>query len=184
MGEPLQEIREKLLVLRSRSGDEAAFEQLVERYQPRLRYYVRRLLGAPDEEDDLLQDTWLNVWKNLSDLRDPGAFAPWVYCIARNKVYRHIRKNKGFIPLVEGAENVAAREEAHDFSPEEAGQIHECLDKLRPEHREVLLLRFLQEMSYEDIATVIDRSIGTVRSRIHYAKRALRRAIEDANDGK
>ena len=65
-----------------------------------------------------------------------------------------------------------------DFSPEDAARIHAALDRLAAEHREVLVLRFLEEMTYDQIARVVGCQLGTVRSRLHYAKQALRRAIE------
>jgi RNA polymerase sigma-70 factor (ECF subfamily) len=64
------------------------------------------------------------------------------------------------------------------FNAEDAAQVHAALDELAPEHREVLVLRFLEDMSYENIAQAIGCQIGTIRSRLHYAKRALRRALE------
>lgn len=182
MRDAARKILERLLVLRCRSGDGDAFEQLVAGHQGQLRYYIRRLLGGPAGEDDLLQDTWLAVWRSIGKLRDPAAFAPWLYRIARNKVYAQIRKQLKYQELTDQSQNLLSQEDPQDFSPDEAAKIHECLGKLRPEHREVLLLRFLEEMSYQDIATVIDKSVGTVRSRIHYAKHALRREMEDARD--
>ncbi len=65
-----------------------------------------------------------------------------------------------------------------DFTAEDAARVHAVLDQLAPEHREILLLRFIEEMSYEDIARVTDCQVGTVKSRLHYAKRALRRMME------
>ena len=77
-------------------------------------------------------------------------------------------------------ENLAVTNDVEEdiFSAEDAVKIHRCLAKLNPDHKEVLLLRFLEQMSYEQIAKVIDCSIGTVRSRIHYAKIALRKKME------
>jgi RNA polymerase sigma-70 factor (ECF subfamily) len=74
--------------------------------------------------------------------------------------------------------DLVAGEEADDFSAEDAEHVHTALGLIAPEHREVLLLRFVEEMSYEDIARVTGCQLGTVRSRIHYAKRALRRVME------
>jgi RNA polymerase sigma-70 factor (ECF subfamily) len=83
-------------------------------------------------------------------------------------------------PLKE-AELTVGNGEPDDFSAEDAARVHRALDELEPEHREALVLRFLEEMSYEDMARVTGCPLGTVRSRLHYAKRALRRALERIN---
>ena len=110
MSDPADRIYERLLVLRCQAGDGAAFGELVERYGPRLRYFLRKML------------------------RDTGA-------------------------------------------AEDAARIHAALEWLAPEHREVLVLRFLEDMSYEDVARVTGCALGTVKSRLYHAKRALRRAL-------
>jgi RNA polymerase sigma-70 factor (ECF subfamily) len=74
--------------------------------------------------------------------------------------------------------DVAAGNAVDDFSADDAERIHTALDKLSPEHREVLLLRFVEDLPYEQIAQITDCNLGTVKSRIHYAKRLLRREVE------
>ena len=176
MTNSLDQIREQLLVLRCKDGDESAFEQLVARHQGRLRYYIRRMDAG--DEDDLLQEVWLSVWRHLRKLREPSAFKSWLYQIARSKIYGQIRKRPGFAALDEQAEPAAPSEGPDEFRADEAEMIHKCISKLATEHREALLLRFLGDLSYQEIASVIGRSVGTVRSRIHYAKAALRREME------
>lgn len=173
-----ERLLEQLLILRFLSGDEDAFTRLVERYQSRLRYYVRRLLGGASGEDDILQDVWLSVLKGLRNLRNSEAFRAWVYRIARNKVYQQLHKNKRHSSLSEEMDQHVESDETVSFYAEEAALIGACLEKLPERHREVLVLQFLEQMSYEEIAAVVGCSLGTVRSRIHYAKRALRRKLE------
>jgi RNA polymerase sigma-70 factor, ECF subfamily len=182
MPDPADRLYERVLVLRCQSGDEAAFAELVERYSPRLRYFLRKLLGDTHVAEDALQDVWLDVFRAVPRLADPAAFPAWLYRIARDRAYRALRSLRR-VPrsLVEGdlAEGV---ENDETFSAEDAARIHAALDELPPEQREVLVLRFLEEMTYEDIARVVGCPAGTVRSRIHYGKRALRRALERTND--
>src|SRR5213075_3231138 len=93
MTDPADRIEERLLVLRCQAADEAAFEQLVARYQPRLRYFLRKLLGGDaDRADDALQDVWFDVIRALPRLQDAGAFAAWVYRIARDRAFRQLRR--------------------------------------------------------------------------------------------
>lgn len=172
----IQRLHERILVLRLQAGDHSAFQQLVERYDSRLRYYVRKLLGSVDSADDVLQDVWLDVFRSVTKLAQPAAFSKWLYRIARDRAYRELRRPR--LKWLDETTDVDWHHQQVDFSAEDAEQIHVLLDKLAPEHREVLLLRFIEDMSYQDIAEVIACPIGTVRSRIHYAKRALQELME------
>jgi len=200
MIDPVELLYERVLVVRCQAGDEAAFEELVERYAPRLRYFVSKLLGSERQgrrslqggqrggrslqAEDCLQEVWLDVFRGLPRLADPQAFRAWIYRIARDRAFGHLRKGRRQEqPLGEIDVPDEAAEEG-EFSPEDAARIHAALDDLPPEQREVLVLRFLEEMSYDEIARVTGQPLGTVRSRIHYGKRALKRALhEDQTDG-
>jgi RNA polymerase sigma-70 factor (ECF subfamily) len=178
MNDRAERIYDALLVVRAQAGDHAAFMELVERYSPKLRYFVRKLLASADGADDAMQDIWLDVFRHLPRLNDPQAFVAWLYRVARDRAYGRIRKTRRYEQLLDEstvAEVVA--DEADDFSAEDAAQIHAALDRLPDEQREVLVLRFLEDMSYDQIAQVVGCQLGTVRSRIHYGKQALRRAL-------
>jgi RNA polymerase sigma-70 factor, ECF subfamily len=175
-------IYEQVLVVRCKAGDEHAFAELVNLYGPRLHYYIRKLLHDDDRALDVLQEVWFDVYRSLPRLADAGALAGWLYRIARDRAYRELRKKRPEpVSLDETADRPANADEP-DFTVEDAGQIHAALDQLPPEQREVLVLRFLEELSYEEVATVTGCLVGTVRSRLHYAKRALRRALERTQD--
>jgi RNA polymerase sigma-70 factor (ECF subfamily) len=180
MTDEARQIYERLLVVRCQVGDEDAFREVVEAYAPRLRYYLRKLLVAPGDVEDLLQDVWYDVVRGVPRLADPAAFPAWLYRVARDRTFRRLRRRRE--PAQLGEEIDVAEEESDDFSAEDAGRVHAALDDLAPEHREVLVLRFLEEMPYESIADVVGCPVGTVRSRLHYAKRALRRILESEGD--
>ena len=170
---------EQVLVVRCQTGDEAALAELVERYGPRLRYYLQKAFGRRDGAEDAWQDVWFTVFRKVRGLADPGAFTPWLYQIARRRAYDLLRQRRPSCRPMEEAEQVPdPSAEALDFSPEDGQRIHAALDELTPEHREILVLRFLEDMAYEDIAAVTGCQIGTVKSRLWYAKRALRRVLE------
>jgi RNA polymerase sigma-70 factor (ECF subfamily) len=178
MTDAAERLYERLLVLRCQTGDGNAFTELVERYDRRLRYYLRKMLQETDRLDDLAQETWLDVFRSLPRLLEPGAFGAWFYRLARDRAYRELRKRSMPCRPLGEAELAVTNGAPDDFSAEDAARVHRALDDLEPEHREALVLRFLEEMSYEDIARVTACPLGTVRSRLHYAKRALRRALE------
>jgi RNA polymerase sigma-70 factor, ECF subfamily len=179
MIDPAELIYERLLVVRAQAGDEAAFAELIERYSPRLRYFLRKVLASADGAEDALQEVWLDVLRHLPRLADPQALRAWLYRIARDRAFGRLRKSRRReVPLDEMQVADPATAEENDFTAEDAARIHAGLDELPAEQREVLVLRFLEEMSYEEIARVVGCQVGTVRSRIHYGKRALRRALE------
>jgi len=171
-------IYERLLVVRAQAGDEAAFAELVECYSPRLRYFLRKLLSSTDGAEDALQDVWLDVFRHLPRLADPQAMVAWLYRIARDRAFGRLRKTRTVEPLDESQIADVASAEEPEFAVEDAARVHAALDGLPPEQREVLVLRFLEDMSYEQIARVVGCQLGTVRSRIHYGKQALRRLLD------
>ena len=168
---------EQLLLLRCQMGDKNAFAELIERYERPLRYFINRLLDNSELTEDIFQDTWLTVIRRIHGLREIDAFPVWLYRIARNKVYQQLRKKRNVLKL---DENIAVEDNAEDdvFSGEDAAKVHRCLKELPPEYREVLMLRFLEQMSYKQISQVLNCKLGTVRSRIYYAKIALKRELE------
>lgn len=179
MSDQAERLYERVLVVRCQAGDEEAYRDLVGRFSPRLRYFLRKQCPHGDRADDLMQEVWLDVFRQLPRLNDAGAFTAWVYQIARGKASLELRRNGRAPPTSQGVDTIAAPEEDRAFSPEDAARIHALLDRLNGEHREVLLLRFLEEMSYEEIGKVVGCPVGTVRSRIHYAKQALARLLQE-----
>jgi RNA polymerase sigma-70 factor (ECF subfamily) len=177
MTDATDRLYEQVLVLRCQSGDEAAFTEIVERYQPRLRYYLRKLLREAHRAEDALQDVWFDVFRAVARLADAGAFRAWLYRIARDRALRELRRCRPLPQPLEDADLIDDPEES-DFTAEDAERIHAGLDELSVEQREVLVLRYVEEMSYDEIAGVIGCQLGTVRSRLHYAKRALRGVLE------
>jgi RNA polymerase sigma-70 factor (ECF subfamily) len=183
MNRDIDRIYQGVLVLRCQAGDEIAFAELVGRYQPRLRAFLRPMLnGDADRAQDVLQDVWLDVFRSVGKLRDVDAFTGWLYRIARDRAYRALRRHGGLrkdsIEPTELANLDAPQAEANGFAEDERRFIHESLDRLPHEQREVLLLRFLEDMTYAQIAAAVGCELGTVRSRLHYAKLALRRELE------
>ena len=170
---------DQVLALRCQAGDDRAFAELVERYHQRLRYYVLRLLGNADAADDVMQNVWLSAFRRLPQLRDPRALPVWLYRIARNAALRAMRDARELTRLEEEPVADAPTSDESGFSPDDAAKVHASLDRLRPHHKEILALRFVEQMDYEQIAAVLGCPLGTVRSRLYYAKQALRRKMGD-----
>jgi RNA polymerase sigma-70 factor (ECF subfamily) len=177
MTDAAERLYEQLLVVRCQAGDEDAFEELVARYHPRLRYYLRRMLPREDQVDDALQEVWLAAFRALPRLSDAGAVAAWLYRIARDKASVRWRQQQPE-HWPELPDVVEEPSYGNEFDQEDAQEIHAALGQLAPHHKEILVLRFLEDMTYEQIAEVTGCPVGTVRSRLYYAKSALRQAIE------
>jgi RNA polymerase sigma-70 factor (ECF subfamily) len=169
-------VYEQLLVLRCQTGDEAAFAELVGRYAARLRNFVERLSGDVSTAEDMLQEVWVEIFRGIRRLADPGAFPAWAFRVARDRVYRSLRRrHKVALPL---DDEPPAREDDAAITAEDVAVVRAGLEELVPGHREVLVLRFMEELSYDQIAAVVGCPVGTVRSRLHHAKQALRTVLE------
>ena len=171
------ELLERVLILRCQLRDNDALAELFGRYDRPLRYFISRLMADRERADELFQDTWLTVIRKIHALKKPETFGTWLYRIARNKVYQELRDRKQFTEL---NEEFTASDGAEDeiALSDDVAKLHRCLERLRPQHREVLMLRFLEQMSYQEMAEVLDCNPGTVRSRIHFAKLSLKEEME------
>jgi RNA polymerase sigma-70 factor (ECF subfamily) len=128
------------------------------------------------QAEDLLQETWCDAIRSLGSLRDAGAFPAWIYRIARDRAWRLLRRERpAATTLVEA--NLPAAAEASEFTAQDAAAVHAALAELPPEQREVLVLRFIEGLSYEEIATITAAPLGTVRSRLYYGKESLRNLL-------
>lgn len=171
------ELALQLLILRCQSGDERAFERLFEEFSDRTHRYLRGLVG--DAADDVQQEVWLSVYRGLARLAAPHAFRTWLFRTTRHRALDFLRSRKREKELLAETDLDAVQEfvAAPDASPAGAELALEQLDLLSTAHREVLLLRYRDDMSYEQIALVVGCSIGTVRSRLHFAKQRLHDVI-------
>ena len=169
------------LVVRCQDGERAAFEELFEMVQPRLKYFVRRLNGGGATTEDILQDIWLSVYKKIGTLKNVQMFRVWLYRIARNRVYDGFKSKEKFVQLPEDNDIPVTDCDEPTFDADDAQRIHHALNKLKPTHKEVLTLRFIEQMSYQSIADVVGCQIGTVRSRLFHAKQSLREEMERTN---
>jgi RNA polymerase sigma-70 factor (ECF subfamily) len=176
-----ERILDELLARRCRRGDAEAWRALVGRYEKRLLYFVRRLVDDERDAWDVLQQTWMSALTSIAKLDEPRALRTWLYRIARNEAVNHLRRNGRRIEAIDSAAIETVADESIDgdeWSAETAEQVHAALGKLSLPHREVLTLHFLEDASVEEIAAVLDVPPGTVKSRLHYARAALREQLE------
>ena len=167
--------------------DQDYFVEIVRRYQGKLFAYIIRISGVSGEDaDDVLQDIFLKIYLNLNDFDSNQKFSSWAYAIAHNQVISNFRKKQA---RPEGhavnLEDNAARNLMIDFDllkdldlRRSKELISRVLDKLEPKYREVLVLKFLTEQSYQEISDIIKKPLGTVASLMNRAKDEFRREVE------
>ena len=170
------------LVRQCQKGDSRAWETVFTEFQPRLRYYLRRFDCNGTDVEDLLQNVWSKALHKIDTLRDPRAFLAWLYRIARNELLSHCRLQDPWIEISDEQMATIPDESNSDFTPEEGQRIHRALAHLKPNHREILTLSFLEALSHQQIAEILDIHPGTVKSRIYHAKQSLRRMLEDSHE--
>ena len=169
----------ELLVLRCRQRQREALEELVRTWDRPLFYYIRRLVEDEHEARQILQQTWVKVLQGLGRLREPRKLPLWLYSIARKTALSHLRSRYSEQALFQReAEVPDLPDESTDLRLDEVEQVHYGLSRLSLMQREVLTLFFLQDLSLEEIAAVLEIPVGTVKSRLHHAKRALKAILE------
>lgn len=180
---------ERELVSRARAGDTAAFEQLMLDSQDRVYTLCLRMTGNREDALDLAQEAFFNAWRGLSSFQGNSSFSTWVYRLASNACIDFLRKRKrrqqGESPHSLDDEEAPLPEPADPRgSPEEELERRELrravergLQALPDHHRQVLVMRELSGMSYQEIGAVLDLDLGTVKSRIARARLALKKFL-------
>jgi RNA polymerase sigma-70 factor (ECF subfamily) len=169
------------LVARACEGDEAAFEQLVLRHQRYVFNLAYRVLGDYAEAEDVTQEAFVRVWRGLSGFRGQARFTTWLYRIVHNLCLNRLPGLRRELLQTEPLEEVLA-----DPSPsptdlfdtrERLAFLQAQLDRLPEKYRLVLTLRYLQHLSYAEVAAALDMPMGTVKTHIHRARRLLRERL-------
>jgi len=172
-------------------GQEEAYEILIQRYQQPVYNLVCRLMSDPAEAPDIVQEVFLKVFRNIGSFRGNSSLKTWIYRIAVNEAYNHRRwfsrhhRQEVALAAEEGAPNFGENLTDPGRSPYDQAADHEthalveqALEKLNPKFRAAVVLRDIEDLSYEEIASVLEISLGTVKSRILRGREALRKILE------
>lgn len=189
-------LEEKELISLSQKGDIDAFEELVARYERKVYTIAYRYMGNPEDASDLAQETFLKVFKSIDKFRGESSFSTWIYRITANICKDELRKIKRKpqtsldqeVWLDEGSVVRQAVDEKP--TPDEAFEqkelrnyLQDLIAKLSPEYRMVVVLRDINGYSYDEIAKITDTSLGTVKSRLNRARKALSEQINLVKEG-
>src|SRR5580658_8373865 len=161
-----------LLVLLAQAGDRAALEQLLRNSHAPLRRYITRLAGA-DLADDILQETSIQIFRELPFLREPAVFHAWALRIASRIAITHLKRAHRWQPLDDAPLGTFTPDLA---VPPDAAFLS-LLDRVSPASRAVLLLHYQHDLSLEETAAILEIPIGTVKSRLHYGVSSLRKHL-------
>ncbi|HCS75961.1 MAG TPA: hypothetical protein DIW17_19065 [Clostridiales bacterium] len=185
---------ESLLIEEAKAGSFDAFAELISIYEKKIYNYCLRMTNCREDAEDLTQEVFVRVYKNIKGFQGNSRLSTWIFRIAHNICIDHYRKSKFTIVSLNQSKNHEDQREmelpSEDPTPEHEALRKEqqefllkCMEKLRPEYKTVIILRDIQHHSYEEIAEILDVPLGTVKSHISRARAALRTAVRPLLQG-
>jgi RNA polymerase sigma-70 factor (ECF subfamily) len=176
------------LIERFQDGDLYAFDLIVKRYKNQLMNFVYRFLGNSEEAEDLVQETFLRVYRNRRAYQKVAKFSTWIYTIAGNLAKTELRKRKrrkffSISDLGYNEKDYDISDEAYNPEKEVDSRmkeeiIHREINQLSPKFRQVILLRDVQQLSYEEISQIVKIPLGTVKSRVNRGRLKLQEKLK------
>ena len=198
LGKDLQSLSDQEVVAQARAGKDAAYRELLRRYERPVFSLVYRMVRDRTLAEDLSQDTFVKVLNALESYRPEYKFSSWVFKIANNVAIDQLRRRELDTLSLDGSPDARTKDEIEatalqavdrtesplaELESRELGSvIEQAIAKLRPEYRSCILLRHVEGRSYEEIAEVLDLPLGTVKTYIHRARNELREHLEPYRD--
>ena len=173
------------LVMLALDGDSVAFETLFKRYREEIyALCISRTMGNTEDVSDLVQETFVKVYLNLAKYDPRYTFGQWIYTIARNTFIDYVRRRRDNLSIdsITSPSVAPTADEEPDsriINEQHSVQIARCMDSLPEKYRQMAELRFVREMSYEEIAAQVGLPIGTVKTQIHRARERLTKLISE-----
>ena len=186
--------KEQLLLDRCRRGDRESFAQLMRLHEKQIYNFTYRMLGSEGEAEDLTQDIFIAAFRGIRSFRGEAKFSTWLYRIALNQARNRIKylsRRKFFVRQTrradygantlsespEGLADSAPTPEQWAMTKDLAAQVQECLNQIPPQGRQILVLRDVQGFSYDELSAMLSLRPGTVKSRLHRARAAMRECL-------
>lgn len=174
------------IIARARRGDADAFEQLVVAYREQVFRLALRMCGSEADADEVAQEAFLSAWKALPNFRGESQFSTWLYQLTTHAAIDLMRREKRQIAAADITEvSAAAPAPSPQQQAEQSEQreiVRDAILQLAPEQREVVVLRFMEELSYEEIGAVLKLPSGTVKSRLNRAKAQLKEILSKSGN--
>jgi RNA polymerase sigma-70 factor (ECF subfamily) len=190
----LSSLTDEDLIFLFQEGEMLAFEEIVKRYKDSLMNFIFRFLGDVSESEDIVQETFMRVFRNKRAYKKIAKFSTWIYTIAGNLAKTELRKRKK--RNLYSVSDIGYDDKDFEISDETAGPesrtntkmyediIQQEIQQLSPKFREVIILRDIQELSYEEISKIIKVPLGTVKSRVNRARLRLQEKLKFLMDKK
>ena len=181
------------LVKRCAGGDREAFNDLVIKYQKKVFSVAYRFVGDPEEANDLAQEIFTAAYQNLKSFRGDSKFSTWLFQIATNRGKNRFKylKRRGFFTNKGSSETDDEGDQSHRALPDQTANPEELLsgnqirkavidaiNELEPDHREIVILRDIEGLSYDEIARILDLPEGTTKSRLHRARMVVKEKLK------
>lgn len=169
---------DELLVREVKEGSISAFEQLVGRYQGKLLSFVTYLIGDPEAAQDVVQESFISLYKTIDHVDTSKKFSSYLYSIARNKGISHLRSRVRHAPLME-AESLVDLHSPESLVTEKEIQLHieQALNAIDVKYRKVITLYYFEDLSYEEMSKQMRVPVNTIRTHLRRAKDALRKVL-------
>jgi RNA polymerase sigma factor (sigma-70 family) len=181
---PSSEDQELLEKFRHPDTRQFAFNQLVRKYQQKIYWHIRKMVIDHDDADDLTQDVFVKVWKNLDTFRQDAQLFTWIYRIATNECLSFLKakKRKFFLPIHDISEELTAK---IDSSPDISGdeielKLQKALVRLPDKQRVVFNMRYYDEMKYEEMSVILGTSVGALKASYHHAVKKVEEFLKSA----
>jgi RNA polymerase sigma-70 factor (ECF subfamily) len=180
---------DQVLIKKTLKGEKKAFEELMRKYEKKIFSFVIRMVRSEEVAIDLTQDFFIKIFTVLGKYNFEYKFSTWAYRICYNLVIDHIRKNQAQVNSLDdesvsakdmlSSENVIREDGFKNLSREETSiYIWKIVENIAPKFRELILLRYIQELKYEEIAEITSLPVGTIKNRIFKAKEILKQEME------
>lgn len=182
------ELTDEQLVVAVREHDKELYSEVIRRYRAKLTHYVRKFIHSPDELEDVLQVVFIKTYENLNGFDPTRKFSSWIYRITHNEALNYIKKGSKTNVTLEEVEAVLKDEKISIGDKVDAQLAKEVIEvglgKLKKQYREVLILYFFEQKSYEEISDILRLPVSTVGTLLHRGKNQLRDYLKETAYGK
>lgn len=174
--------KDLLLKLRDPETRNYGFNLMVREYQQRIYWHIRKMVIDHDDADDLVQEVFVKIWKNLDKFREDSQLYTWVYKIATNECLNHLRKKKNrfFIPIHDVQNELTQKIDSSGYIDGDEIQLklQKALLKLPDKQRLVFNMKYFDEMKYQEISEITDTSVGSLKASYHHAVKKIEKIIK------
>jgi RNA polymerase sigma-70 factor (ECF subfamily) len=182
----MDQLTDSQIIEKVKAGETELFSELVQKYQNKIFAYVYKIVNHKEEAEDIVQETFIKVYKNLNSFDADRKFSSWLYRISHNETINYLKKNKKVTTLYyqEGDYLFNSLKYEKDLikeliTKEDDQRLKMVLEKLPFKYKEVIILKYLEDKSYEEIAQILNKPINTIGTLINRAKKHLKELLTD-----